>query len=100
MKTFEQIAEDLWQHVQAGNLLPYDDIQFDQFAPIVTAAIKADRAQREAQLTHLVIAEHGKNQPEAIIGMCPTEFEANAVAREWNRVNRQHGITYRVEDDA
>lgn len=46
MKTPEQIAADLWLHVEAGNLLPYDDIDQDQFTPVVIAAIEADRAQR------------------------------------------------------
>ena len=55
MKTPEQIADDLWQHVQAGNLLPYDDIDQSQFTPVVIAAIKADRAQREHPMSDPLI---------------------------------------------
>lgn len=77
-----------------------EDLAVWEIALLMEAAIEADRAQREATLTHLVIAEHGKDQPEAIVGAYATDFEAHAVAREWNRINRRYGITYRVEEEA
>lgn len=59
-------------------------------------AIEADRAQRHPWQ---VIAEHGKGNPEAIVGHYSSSFEAYAVSDEWNRVNGKHGINYRVEED-
>lgn len=48
MKTFEQIAADLWSHVEAGNLAQYShDLSQGDLTEIVRAAIEADRTQRD-----------------------------------------------------
>lgn len=51
----------------------------------------------ESQFGYAVIAEHGKDLPEAIVGSYSSQFEADAVALAWNKINNKYGIAYRVE---
>lgn len=46
---------------------------------------------------YTVVAEHGKDLPEAAVGTYRTTFEAEAIATAWNKINNKYGITYRVE---
>lgn len=63
----------------------------------MTRAIEADRQEREGEYS--VIATVGKGNPEARVGVYEAKFVADAVCKEWNRVNNKHGVTYRVETD-
>lgn len=97
MKTSEQTARDFYQSGKFHSPIICDG---DLLRDVMRQAIDHDRTQREAELRYLVIASQGRRYPESIVGRYAAEFDANAVAKEWNRINNRNGITYRVEDDA
>lgn len=66
----------------------------------LVAAIEADRAQLEAEYAYQVVTGGTSRYPLAIVGAYRSEFEAKAVAKEWNRINNRYGIRYRVEVDS
>lgn len=94
IKTPEEIA--------AGIALPSDlkDYHRDEVRQAIADAIEADRAQLEAEYAYQVVTGGTSRYPLAIVGAYRSEFEAKAVAKEWNRVNNRHGIRYRMEVDA
>ena len=96
MKTPEQIAEGIAEKYQGKH---WRTTGQNLMARIVEA-IEADRAQLEAEYAYQVVTGGTSRYPLAIVGAYRSEFEAKAVAKEWNRVNNRHGIRYRMEVDA
>lgn len=95
-KTPEQIAEEAMVTASSGwHAAPLTEHHMALITSAARLAIEADRAQREQ---FAVVANHGPNMPEAIVGYYGTEFVAAAVAKEWNRVNGQYGIRYTAEE--
>ena len=109
MKTAMELAtEQMSAFTRATSL--YDDdepLSFDveeasaeYIRDQIAEAIEADRAQLEAEYAYQVVTGGTSRYPLAIVGAYRSEFEAKAVAKEWNRINNRYGIRYRVEVDS
>lgn len=89
------VEQDTPEELAAAAASAFDSSIRTTAYELVLGAIRCDREARER---YQVIAH--KSGLESLMGAYATKFEADAIAKEWNRVNSRHGITYRVEDDA
>ena len=104
MKTPEEVARDrIAQLDMSGSLtdaLTSGWFNGDDVERWLAEAIEAARAQLEAEYAYQVVTGGTSRYPLAIVGAYRSEFEAKAVAKEWNRINNRYGIRYRVEVDS
>lgn len=91
--------EDIGEFYAAG-IATYDNGDIvgtrQDIADLIADAIDADRWLL-IRFPYQVITDDGFS---VVIGTYRSKFEADAIAKEWNRINNKHGIRYRVEVDA
>lgn len=99
MKITDFTAKELTSAVDSI-LNPFATQNQDRHERLVIEAVQALAGHlQELEEGYSVIATVGKDNPEARVGLYISQFEADAVAEAWNKVNNKHGVHYRVEVD-
>lgn len=99
MKITDFTSKELTSAVDSV-LNPFATQNQERHERLIIEAVQALASHlEELEEGYSVVATVGTGNPEARVGVYSTRFEADAVAKAWNKINNKHGVTYRVEVD-